>query len=68
MKEKWTEYKGYTIQATQTTSWIIHKIEDDKKEFVLMDSRTIDGEWLQSIEQAINDAKKNIDALERLKL
>ena len=53
-------YKGYKIYA-EKEFWIIWK-----GDFTLSDYKTIDGDTFQSDKHAYNDAKKNIDTIERL--
>jgi|GEM_PF-5301030 hypothetical protein len=64
-------YKGYDIIASEEKresgkhiNWLLFK----EGIFVLQDFRTIDGDNLQSAKHAINDAKKNVDTIIRLKL
>lgn len=60
-------YKGYKVVAQKDgnriegISWSICK-----KGKSLFDFRTIDGDKLQSVSHAMNDAKKNIDTFYRL--
>ena len=68
-------YKDYEIFAIEETNkdennkinkiifWFIKK----DGIFVITDTRAIDGSKLQSAAHAINDAKKNIDAIYNLK-
>jgi hypothetical protein len=74
--EKQTEYNYHRIlgvewietdengKATKYYSWRIEFPDDEQ---ILYDRNSIDGGKLQSIENAINDAKKNIDCINRLK-
>ena len=73
MKEKWAEYNGYLIHASQVTSWCIYKKpesenSEEKNKLILSDCRTIDGSPLYTIDEALSDAKKNIDTMIRLNL
>ena len=60
-------YKGYKVIAQvdgnriEGISWSIEKEGE-----VLFDFRTIDGDKLQSVRHAMNDAKRNIDTFYRL--
>lgn len=73
-KELSEDYKGCQIKATEEVlkdengkdykfiQWFVTKMG----KLVLSDIRTIDGNKLQSVNHAVNDAKKNIETIYRL--
>lgn len=62
---KTEKYRNFIIESGTDNDLFFWNIYRDNR-FYLSDTRTIDGSKINGVNHAINDAKKNIDAILRI--